>query len=209
MYDWVTFWFDDDMLNSLASPLKLRPPSRYQDPAELTWFVRLAQSLDVRSYLEIGSRFGDSFYAVMANLRPSARGISIDLPESPEKAIQLTATCCELRTMGFYCAGHFGDSNNSFALKFAKHFAPYDLILIDADHTYEGVAQDWHNYSRFGRVIALHDVAAPDTWQSDGKPNGVGRFWRELKSLRETYSFTDMEEFATPGSNMGYGVVFR
>src|SRR6516165_9956884 len=141
------------MLSPLL-PLKLRPTSRYQDPAELEWFVRLAQSLDVRSYLEIGSRFGDSFYAVMANLRPGAIGVSIDLPESPENAARLGATLAELHAMGQYCHLYFANSQTSstqnFAGSFIAPFTLYDLILIDGDHTYEGAARDWHAYAPRG-----------------------------------------------------------
>jgi predicted O-methyltransferase YrrM len=197
--------------------LKLRPTSRYQDPAELEWFVRMAQRLDVRSYLEIGSRFGDSFFAVMANLRPGAMGVSIDLPESPENAARLGATLAELNKLGQHCYLNFANSHNHLAHHFAKQFvAYYDLILIDGDHTYEGVKVDWDNYHRLGNVIAVHDIAAPDDWQSDGKPNGVQRFWRELVADREStirpdglHTHPTVQEFATPGSNMGYGVVFR
>jgi predicted O-methyltransferase YrrM len=196
--------------------LRLRHHSRYQDPAELERFVRLAQRFDVRSYLEIGSRFGDSFYAVMANLRPGAIGVSIDLPESPENAARLGATLAELHAMGQHCYLTFANSNtfeaHNFADSFIASFALYDLILIDGDHTYEGAAKDWHTYAPRGRVVAIHDIAAPDDWRSDGKPNGVQRFWRELKSMIRSDGFhTDpvLQEFATPGSNMGYGVVFR
>jgi predicted O-methyltransferase YrrM len=188
--------------------LKLRPTSRYQDPWELEWFVRMAQRLDVRSYLEIGSRFGDSFYAVMANLRPGAIGVSIDLPESPENAARLGATLDELYALKQHCVLQFNNSRHPFARHFAAEFAPYDLILIDGDHTYEGVSEDYWAYSPLGRAVALHDVAAPDDWISDGKPNGVQRFWCEMKSKTERTSRT-FQEFATPGSNMGYGVVFR
>ena len=195
--------------------LNLRPPSRYQDPAELEWFVRLTQEINVQRYLEIGSRWGDSLYAVMMNrgptvlnrYSPSPAAIVIDIPESPEKSDSILATL-EKISAGNSCftAHYFGSSRNSDALLMAKSLAPFDLVFIDGDHTYDGVKADWHDYRRLAPIIAFHDVGAPDDWMSDGKPNGVGRFWRELKASNQ---FTRTEEFITPGANMGYGVVWR
>ena len=54
------------------------------------------------------------------------------------------------------------------------------IFFIDADHTYEGVKQDFDQYSPLvapGGLIALHDIGS-------GNPNAriqVPRFWAELK----------------------------
>ena len=52
----------------------------------------------------------------------------------------------------------------------------FDLVSIDADHTYEGAKADWMNYRRFfedGAVVWFHDTVscAPH----------VGRLWEEVK----------------------------
>src|ERR1700721_2160338 len=80
--------------------MRLRDTNKHQDLDELKAFVNLAVELDVRRYLEIGSRNGDSFFAVMANLRPGAFGMSIDLPENAETMGRMAATTIELRNMG-------------------------------------------------------------------------------------------------------------
>ena len=41
----------------------------------------------------------------------------------------------------------------------------FDLIFIDADHTYEGVKSDFNNYLPMlseGGVLGFHDVESPD-----------------------------------------------
>jgi predicted O-methyltransferase YrrM len=195
-------------------PLKLRPQSKYQDSAELEWFVRLTQKLNVQRYLEIGSRWGDSLYAVMMNRTGQSpvkafAGV-IDISESPEKHKRLVETLDEIEKTGVTVAHFSGSSRNPAALVFAQEQAPYDLIFIDGDHTYEGAMADWYTYHQHAPVIVFHDIAAPDTWVSDGKLNGVQKFWREL-TAKDTCShgFKKVEEFVTPGSNMGYGVIYR
>jgi predicted O-methyltransferase YrrM len=191
--------------------MRLRDTNKHQDLDELKAFVNLAVELDVRRYLEIGSRNGDSFFAVMANLRPGAFGMSIDLPENAETMGRMAATTIELRNMGHRTALFYESSRETSALWAAKANAPFDLILIDGDHTYGGVISDWTDYQAFGKIVAVHDIDAPAGWKSSGLPNEVGRFWRELKSGLHTppRAAHEAREFITPGSKMGYGVVFR
>ena len=53
-----------------------------------------------------------------------------------------------------------GDSTSEYAVDFAKQRGPFDLIHIDANHSYDYVSQDFKNYSEFlseNGVIVLHD----------------------------------------------------
>lgn len=53
---------------------------------------------------------------------------------------------------------------------------PIDVLFIDGDHTYEGVKDDWNNFSPFvkkGGRIYLHDC--------DATSPGVVQLWEELK----------------------------
>ena len=54
---------------------------------------------------------------------------------------------------------------------------PVDFVFIDADHSYEGVRQDFERFSplvRPGGIVAFHDIAG-DAWP------GVVRFFGELE----------------------------
>jgi predicted O-methyltransferase YrrM len=187
--------------------LTLRPPSRYQDQEELRWFVNVCRENNVRRYLEIGSRWGDSFFAVMANLKPGSTGIVVDLPENAEKRASVEGTMGVIRSMGQQAFSIFGDSRDPAIIRSAASYGPYDLVFIDGDHTYEGVTEDWENYGAMAPLVAFHDVGAPEGWISDGKPNGVPRFWRELK--QHPRSGRSFFEFVMPGAKMGYGIVRR
>lgn len=80
----------------------------------------------------------------------------------------------------------------------SEKLGPYDLIFIDADHLYEGVKQDFHNYKKFlsnKGVIAFHDINNPD-WP------GIERLWIEIaKSNRYI-----MKEFICDGFPIKYGI---
>jgi len=184
--------------------LKLRVGDA-QHEEELRSFVEYAQKQGVRRYLEIGSRWGDSFWSVMSNLEVPSLGMFIDISESQEKAIALKQTVLDLRAMGHQViAGFNRSSHNPVSWRMARRHAPFDLVLIDADHTYESVQNDWDSYGRLSRVVAFHDVAAPDGWTSGGKPNEVGRLWREIKSC----AIGEFTEFIVPSDRpMGYGIV--
>lgn len=74
-----------------------------------------------------------------------------------------------------------------------------DFLLIDGDHTYEGVKADFEMYSnlvRPGGLIAFHDIA------SSYDRTEVERFWKEVKQGRE------FEEFINnPGGLYGIGLI--
>jgi predicted O-methyltransferase YrrM len=69
------------------------------------------------------------------------------------------------------------DSSHRETIDRVANYAPFDVILLDGDHTYEGVSQDYLNYtpmlSAHG-VCFMHDIGWGD----------VRTFWREGRPLR-------------------------
>lgn len=61
---------------------------------------------------------------------------------------------------------------------------PADFLLIDGDHTYDGVRQDFEMYApmvRTGGLVGFHDICP-----HPGMPEvEVNRFWRDLSGDRE------------------------
>ncbi len=60
---------------------------------------------------------------------------------------------------------HRGMSNNSDVIEAVRLEAPYDMIFVDGEHSYEGVTEDYNNYYplvKSGGVIAFHDSKGDD-----------------------------------------------
>jgi len=185
--------------------IALRERDGNQDIGELTRFIAFIKERGIKRYLEIGCRNGDSFFSVMKAIGPGGFGLAIDKPESDGTRANLAETVRELNAEGIECRAHWGDSTDEAVINLAWDEYPFDLVLIDGDHTFEGVATDWCNYGYIADIVALHDVTAPDDHWSDGKPNGVGEFWRSLAGL----TGVELIEIVTPGSKMGFGIVDR
>lgn len=182
-----------------AKPLQHEP--------ELQALTELLKREGVRSYLEIGARYGGSFERIMMAIGP-ARGVAVDFPGGPfgdeSSAPILLAALDRLKRCGSDVRAILGPSGAPEVHRRVMDLAPFDAVTIDADHAYEAVCRDFSMYAAFARIAVLHDIAAPPHIRSrDGRPVEVPRFWKQIKrSYRH-------EEIVMEGSEMGIGILFR
>lgn len=74
----------------------------------------------------------------------------------------------------------------------------FDLVLIDANHTYESVKADWEHYTPFASTaIALHDIAGLRDCE------GVAQFWYELAYQGDDTLHDDYYEAIADGDQRG------
>lgn len=180
-----------------------------QEPDELVALADLLRNKGVRSYLEIGVRYGGSFEAILTRLdRP--RGVAIDFPGGSfgdkYSVPILLSTIKRLQRNGVDIPDYiFGPSSAPEVVARAKAHGPYDAVMIDGDHSYEAVKRDFELYAPLGRIVILHDIAAPDHVASrDGHKVEVPRFWNEIKD-----QYPHRVEICAPNTLMGIGVIFR
>jgi SAM-dependent methyltransferase len=155
----------------------------------------------VNSILEVGSREGDALREMAQHVAPGAKICSIDIGEPhPEwknganTIIALQKTIADLRAQGFDAEVLIADSHLRSSMQWAKERGPFDVVIIDGDHSVEGVRQDYRLYGPLGHTIVFHDISAGQY--------GAGKVFRELQ---EDGAVTE-ENVAVPGL-MGIGIV--
>jgi predicted O-methyltransferase YrrM len=183
-----------------------------QKISELTPLVRLLKRRELRTVVEIGTARGGTFATWCALAEPDALLVSIDLPGgahgggySEQDVERYRAHGRPGQRLHFLRAdSHAEETRDELAAILAG--AEVDFLMIDGDHTYEGVRADYEMYSPFvadGGVIAFHDILhhpqVPDC--------EVDRFWAELRETGETEEFTDPADERGWGQWGGIGVL--
>lgn len=180
-----------------------------QDGPEIDAFCALLKREGVRSYLEVGSKFGGSLWKVASALQPESRIVSVDLPNGTKawnkSSESLSACITDIRALGHDARVIWGNSTSPDVIARTDALGPFDAILIDADHRLLGVTADWENYGPMGKIIAFHDIGwqrAP-TWE--GTRIDVPEFWDGIKNEYRHEEF----KFCPSGKNNGIGVLWR
>lgn len=92
-----------------------------------------------------------------------------------------------------------GDTHEEDILNKVKEITPiYDLLLIDGDHSYEGVKKDFEMYVplvKEGGLILMHDIT--------NERCGVPKFWEEVKLPKIAFNYGK----AMGGIVPGFGIV--
>jgi methyltransferase family protein len=195
--------FNDELLHEFPSslyPHTGRGLLHWQYPNQFSKYLAELSRLEIETYLEIGVRHGGTFVITveyLSRFRPVRKAIGVDL-ERPPGLVRYAksrpgATVLE------------ADSQTEEFRELVRAEGPFDLVLIDGDHSEAGCRRDFETVSDHARIIVFHDIV------SDPVP-GVGAVWREVK---QTYpdrfrflEFTDQyPELAEQGkSYLGIGV---
>ncbi|WP_315833904.1 class I SAM-dependent methyltransferase [Bradyrhizobium prioriisuperbiae] len=180
-----------------------------QVPEEINRLAEIVKSEGVRSYLEIGSKFGGSLWTIARALPLGSRIVSVDMPNGTkrwkESSSSLRDCITELNRLGYDARVIWDNSTAPYAISQVKAAGPFDAVLLDADHRLAGVTADWRNYGPMGRIVAFHDIAwkrAPD-WV--GTRIDVPEFWDSIKG---NYRHEEIKACPT-GKNNGIGVLWR
>jgi hypothetical protein len=177
-----------------------------QDRQELREFIDLLREEGVRSYLEIGCRWGDTLHAVGMALIEGSRVVGVDLPGIKTGGIRYRLQGSEpyleravrmLNDSGRDARLVIGDSRAAVTIEAARALGPFDAVLIDGDHTPNGVRADWENYGPMARIVALHDI------RNDHQKWGVRRFWEKISAGRAR------REIALHPARRGIGVLWN
>lgn len=178
---------------------------------ELAPLVALVGSSSPRVVVEIGTARGGTLYAWCRAAAPDATIVSIDLPGGPFGGGDAPTDVTTLLPYGgpeqelHFLRANSHDPETRARLEEILGGRAVDFLMIDGDHSYDGVKQDFEMYEPLvgqGKPIAFHDIVPhPQVPACE-----VDRFWNEIKSGRPHVEFVDRH---APDQYGGIGVVYR
>jgi predicted O-methyltransferase YrrM len=180
---------------------------------ELAPVIGLLQRRPPRIVVEIGTARGGTFFVWCRVARSDAVIVSIDLPGG--------------RFGGGYASGDISVFQQYGRPEQQRHFIradshaadtrarleeilrgeEIDFLMIDGDHTYDGVKQDFEMYAPLvadGKVIAFHDIL-PHPHEASCE---VDRFWREIRSRYRHLEFLDQYRDRLGHQYGGIGILY-
>lgn len=174
----------------------------WQYPNQFSKYLLLLKTLKIRSYIEIGCRWGGTFVLTNEYLKMFNnidKSVAVDIIDSP-----VVEYCIKNPNTRFL---KIDSHSTEFQAYIRDNF--FDLIFIDGDHSYTGVKNDYEVCKNSGNIFVFHDIF------NDVCP-GVVQFWKELKDTeKDTFNFFEFTEqypevFSRTGQNfLGIGVMIR
>lgn len=159
-----------------------------QNEIEHARFIEIVKAEGIKSYLEIGSKYGGSFSRVAEVLPKGSRVVAVDLPNGTKDwkltSVSLTTCIADLKGRGYDAHVIWGDSTAMNVIDRVSALGPFDCVFIDGNHTPDFIKQDWANYGPMGtKIVAFHDIS----WSRPGDFTAyakiaVPEFWKELKT---------------------------
>jgi hypothetical protein len=216
--DLITRDTDEDVLETLIPKLGFNDENVHEQPRMVLdntgglkiwqypnqfskYMARILAAYPITRYLEIGCRWGGTFVLTMEYLKrvgnegAEVEGVAVDIIDSPVQEY-----CAEYPNARFVKC----DSSSPEFEKFLET-ERFDLVLIDGDHSYEGVKGDFNRVRDKARSLVFHDI------RSTACP-GVVQCWNEVKeTYANDYEFHEFveqyDEITTTGNTyLGIGV---
>ena len=160
----------------------------WQIATEIAGLMRILEADSPARVLEIGTASGGTLFLLTRVAAADALLISVDLRRGqfgggyPRWRAPLYRSFAREAQRVKLVRGDSHSAESEQQIRRLLEGKPLDLLLVDGDHTYEGVKQDVADYGplvRPGGIIALHDIV-PGGPGKHGDPGGVPTFWREL-----------------------------
>lgn len=178
-----------NLIQNIRSPLLpfYAPMLSYQKEYEFLHLLHKMSKQEFGYLTEIGTAAGGTYYLLCKVAQTDATIITIDI-DRPQWRKRLLETYALEGQTGIVMKGNSQEQDTVKFVREVLNGNELDFLFIDGDHSYNGVKQDFLNYSplvRTGGWIAFHDIV-PDYLtrygiQTNSYTGGVPKFWNEIK----------------------------
>ena len=185
-----------------------------QEFRELDAFANLLLKENVKSYLEVGCKFGGSLWRIGNRLPRGSRIVAADLPQgdtSFKDTKPHLIECVEaLKKNGYDAHLILGDSTDPQVVEQVYALGPFDAVFIDANHTKPYVRKDFENYGKITKLIAFHDINffRPGGLPPHKKPIEVREVWDEIRKDKRHVVIITKGNNKDGGRDNGIGVLW-
>lgn len=177
------------MFEKYWSFINKRGVSSIQNREELEHIFYLIQGCE--SYLEVGTAEGNSLYVLTHALKPNAHITYIDWDEKHTRP-QRQEVLNILNEEGYVITSIHANTLHREAIEKAQE-KRYDVVLIDAGHSFDEVMADAINYGKLAnKFLVFHDVMLPEVRQAFDK------YVKENNLKAEIFTRSD---------NFGFGII--
>lgn len=195
----ASVWIDELLGSHFFRPLQKR--------SEVLRLTELVRELRPSAVCEIGAAGGGTAFIFAHAAADEATVVSVDLEfgRARREAVRLFARARQR----LVCVQ--GDSHEPATLDAVRATLagrPLDLLYLDGDHSFEGVAADFRLYAplvRAGGLVVLHDIV-PDFRarygvETSSDTGGVPLFWERVKRAGG-----EVVEIVEDAAQDGYGI---
>jgi len=165
---------------------------------ELMEMAKLIEAKKPKTIVEIGTANGETFSLLCQICPEDSTLISLDMPNSDFGNKYTTIDASRLKAFAYrnqtvHCI--LGDSHlEETKANVINHIGDgIDILIVDADHTYEGVKKDFEMYSPLMNndgLIFFHDIL----FHPFNHGCEINLFWRQLKEQYDTQEFIDKDD---------------